>query len=133
MEGAVFGLGYFAKMPGGRTVQVRRNEPHPPGKEELTAEHIADAAEILPVLDDEPSLALALSRLTQASMRSSAADRMLDLMIVVEALLTTKDENGEINYRLALRGARLLAELADRAAVRKTIKRCYNARSKVVH
>jgi hypothetical protein len=79
-------------------------------------------------------LDLALRRLNFAYDRWRPEDRLVDYMIGLEALLTKGEERGDLAYRLALRGSRMLGNDADsRSAVHLRLKAAYEIRSAIVH
>jgi hypothetical protein len=63
------------------------------------------------------------------------ADQVIYLNIILESLLSDKNENTEIGYRLRFRSSLYLNKIAgvDPKFVQKIIKESYNFRSKIVH
>jgi hypothetical protein len=81
----------------------------------------------------EKALAIALRRFDLASGRESNEDTLIDLWIAFEALLLP-DGMTELNYRVALRLARLCGDTPEqRRDIFTWAKKSYNARSKIVH
>ena len=75
---------------------------------------------------------LPVQRLVSASFRSSPIDALVDIWVGLEAVLLSKEENTELQYRMSLRAARLLRASPPRAFIRR-FKDAYADRSKVVH
>jgi hypothetical protein len=86
---------------------------------------------LLSCLDSYPALMTALS------LYSADNGEYLDAVgsiTALEALLTKKEENEGLTYRLSLRTANLLGHDADsRKDIFRKIKNFYNLRSKIVH
>lgn len=84
-----------------------------------------------------PVLKIACSRYGSAVVRRTAADRLLDAIVGLEAVLLhdagAPKERGELSFRLAVRYATLVAHASDRKRAYRTMKGLYNARSRVVH
>lgn len=79
------------------------------------------------------SVRLAMRRFAYASDRSRAEDRIIDMMIAAEALFLA-DAEGELSYRLALRGSFFLdPELGPRSKTLRFLKTAYAVRSKIAH
>ncbi|MFK5636181.1 hypothetical protein [Ornithinimicrobium sp. LYQ103] len=76
---------------------------------------------------------LAAERLVSAERRASEADRIVDLCIGLEALLS--DPKGETTYKIAVRGSVLLAHCGIPNAFEfyRALKRIYGFRSAIVH
>jgi len=73
----------------------------------------------------------ALFRFSSSYEKRTLADRLVDLMIAMEALF---GDNGELTYKISLRSACMLypaGEARERAF--DTIKKLYEERSKIVH
>lgn len=80
----------------------------------------------------QPALRIACSRYVSSFQKINQADRLLDLVIGLEALLTK--ENDAIAYRLPLRGAILLGdEPAKRIECFEVLKAAYTQRSRLAH
>jgi hypothetical protein len=79
------------------------------------------------------SLGVALRRFNSANYRLKDEDRLLDLIIAMEALLLRGAEQNELGYRLALRGAALFSENGTRKEVFTNLKSAYDLRSLIVH
>jgi len=79
-------------------------------------------------------LAIALRRFNQSYSRINPEDQIIDLTIALESCLLG-DGNEELNYRLALRGAALLAKakLWEPKDARDLLKALYIVRSAIVH
>ena len=78
-------------------------------------------------------LQTAISRFSSSYEKRGLADRMIDLVIALEALFGD-GEAGGIAYKVAMRGACWLhATEEERCAAFDTIKQLYGIRSKVVH
>ena len=92
-------------------------------------------AALLAKSDDEQELITRiLQRISQAKNRINIEDKILDLGIVLEMLLLNDQDQGEMSYRLALRGAYLLgASPTDRSCLYAILRRLYKLRSKVAH
>jgi hypothetical protein len=76
---------------------------------------------------------LVLDRFDSAYSRLRPEDRLIDLWIVFEALLLP-DNGVELNYRAALRLARLVgSDAAERHEAFDTARLSYKRRSEVVH
>jgi hypothetical protein len=88
----------------------------------------------------DKALGNALRRFSYAGERTRRADdRLVDLMIVAEALFLSEsgdpESRGELQYRLALRAAFFLTKIAgsQRRYIFELVKRAYKARSSLVH
>lgn len=80
------------------------------------------------------TLQIAVHRYADAFKRDESENRLIDLVIALEAALLKPGERQELSYRLSQRGALLLADDKERAAaVRDQLKDAYNERSNVVH
>jgi hypothetical protein len=77
-------------------------------------------------------LTVALRRFNQSYSRESDEDRIIDLTIALEGTLLAGVDD-ELQYRLALRGAALLAETRRPVDTKLVLKTMYEVRSKVVH
>ena len=86
------------------------------------------------VLDKTPTnIQTAMARFSSSYEKRDLADRMIDLVIALEALFGD-GEPGSITYKLAMRGACWLhATKNERRAAFDTIKKLYRHRSRVVH
>ena len=84
-----------------------------------------------------PAVEIACSRYGSAVVRRAASDRILDLMIGLEAILLagagSAKDRGELRYRLAVRYATLFDRASDRKHDFRIVKDLYNARSEIVH
>ncbi len=79
------------------------------------------------------SLQTAISRFSSSYEKRSLADRMIDLVIALEALFGDSEAGG-IAYKVAMRAACWLhATEEERCAAFDTIKKVYRHRSEVVH
>ena len=82
------------------------------------------------------SLNIAIKRLNIAYLRESEEDSIIDLMIGIEALVT-KDDYGEITYKVSSRTALILSTISCYPySITETVdamKKLYKFRSKVVH
>lgn len=81
---------------------------------------------------------VAIERFSSALDRKTPEDSVIDLSICLEALLLSglgnEEDRGNISYRFALHGARLLAQdAAVRQQVYRRLKDVYGIRSKIVH
>jgi hypothetical protein len=81
---------------------------------------------------------VAIDRFSNALDRKNPEDSVIDLSICLEALLLSglgsEEDRGNISYRFALHGARLLAQdVAARQEIYRTLKSVYTVRSKIVH
>ena len=78
-------------------------------------------------------LALAAARLLSAERRSDDADRIVDLCVGLEALLS--DSQGETTYKIAIRAAAMLAKagMTKPSGFIGPMKKIYAHRSSVVH
>ncbi len=83
---------------------------------------------------DRPRIDLALRRLNFGVERIRPEDRLIDYVIGLEALLTGGDEGGDLSYRLAMRGTRLLgADASARSKIYAELRKGYRLRSVIVH
>ncbi|MEK7995405.1 MAG: hypothetical protein AAB403_16515 [Planctomycetota bacterium] len=83
-------------------------------------------------------LRVAIERFNSALDRITLEDSVIDLSICLEALLLSglgnEDDRGNVSYRFALHGARLLGQdAADRQQVYHKLKGVYGVRSRIVH
>jgi hypothetical protein len=83
-------------------------------------------------------LRVALERFNNALDRQTPEDSVIDLSICLEALLLSglgnEEDRGNVSYRFALHGARLLAkDIGDRRRLYRKLKQVYGVRSKIVH
>lgn len=84
--------------------------------------------------DPPETMNIALRRYADAFQRREPEDRLIDLVISLEALLLKSGERQELSYRLSQRGALLLADdLEEAQEIRDQLKDAYNERSNVVH
>jgi len=92
--------------------------------------------ESLQKLDTQKSgLAVALRHFNQSYGRTIDEDRLIDLTIALESCLLADASHEELNYRLALRGAALLAQaqLWEPGKAQALLKAMYAIRSAIVH
>jgi hypothetical protein len=105
----------------------------------LKADEYESLKDHLAMFRQEPHsvLKIACSRYGSAVVRRTAADRLLDAIVGLEAILLydagDPKERGELSFRLALRYATLVAHASDRKCAFRTMKDLYNARSRIVH
>ncbi len=79
-------------------------------------------------------LQVPLRRLRTAGTRTQREDALVDYIVGLEALLGTKDEKTEMNYRFQVRGAVLLARRhSERKKQMRLLRELYNLRSRIVH
>ncbi len=83
-------------------------------------------------------LKVAIDRFNFALDRTNLEDKIIDLSISLEAMylsgIGNEEERGNISYRFALHGARLLGlDLATRAPIFHDLKAVYRVRSRIVH
>ena len=93
-------------------------------------------SESLQKLDTQKSgLAVALRHFNQAYGRTIHEDRIIDLTVALESCLLADVSTEELNYRLALRGAALLAQakLWEPEKAQALLKAMYAIRSAIVH
>jgi hypothetical protein len=79
------------------------------------------------------SLGVALRRFNSANERLKDEDRLLDLIIAMEALLLRGDEQNELGFRFALRGTALISDKKIRKEIFSNLKSAYDLRSRIVH
>jgi len=83
---------------------------------------------------DHHYLQLPIRRLRAAGTRSQKEDALVDYVVGLEALLGTKDEKTEMNYRFQVRGTVPLAKRrSERRHHLKLLRELYNLRSRIVH
>jgi hypothetical protein len=105
----------------------------------LNAEQIKHAGALYGVFRDlaEPTkqhLRIPLDRLNNAKDRAKLVDSAIDLGIALESLFSTRDELGEVRYRVATRAARFLEDTAEsRQRVNTIVRKLYDCRSTAVH
>lgn len=86
------------------------------------------------VVKDQRRMDLAIRRFNFAYGRFRPEDRLIDYSVSLESLLLRGDEQQELRYRLALRGAALLGRNPeDREAVFRLLSEAYSQRSRIVH
>lgn len=83
-------------------------------------------------------LRVAIDRFTSALDRKMIEDSVIDLSICLEALLLSglgnEEDRGNVSYRFALHGARLLAQdVTGRQQIYRKLKGVYDVRSRIVH
>lgn len=83
-------------------------------------------------------LRVAIDRFSSALDRKTPEDSVIDLSICLEALLLSglgnEEDRGNVSYRFAVHGARLLApDVAGRQQIYRKLKGVYRVRSKIVH
>jgi hypothetical protein len=77
---------------------------------------------------------IAAERLILARRRRSIANKAIEAAICLEALLLGESPNTEMTYRMGLRAALLLDKDPEkRLQIRKTVRKFYRIRGKVVH
>ena len=84
------------------------------------------------------SVTVCLRRIGFANTRMSDEDKLLDIMMALEALVLTgsgsPEDRGELVFRLAIRLARFLGENADEMrGIYDLVRAAYKLRSKVIH
>ena len=84
----------------------------------------------LGTIDDKMSIPL--RRFNQAYSRQSGEDTIIDLMIALESCLLPA-KNTELQYRLSMRGAALLAGVRHPLETQGLLKTIYGIRSEIVH
>ena len=112
-----------------------------PGKRcEISGADLQEMKELLGVVSrGESGLSRAanvcLRRIGFANKRISLEDKLLDIVMALEALvLSEPGERGELSFRLAIRLAKFLeADKEKQIDVFDTVKRGYRLRSKIVH
>jgi hypothetical protein len=77
-------------------------------------------------------MSIPLRRFNQAYGRQSAEDTIIDLTIALESCLLPKTRV-ELQYRLSMRGAALLASLRNPVETQALLKTVYEVRSEIVH
>lgn len=87
---------------------------------------------------DRNKLQIIIRRLARAMPEEFSAfnreDRAIDIGIAFESLLLPETKEGELSYRLALRGALLGGDTVnERSKIRTLLKNVYNYRSQAVH
>ena len=88
----------------------------------------------IPKTEVNKSLSIGIRRIRMANDRQLDEDKFIDLIIALEAMLLTKDENSELSYRLGQRAAFLLGKNFDeREYYFKIVKKAYKTRSQIVH
>ncbi len=84
--------------------------------------------------DTENNVGLAIRRLGLTRTRALSDDVLIDVMIALEALLLTKNENDELSFRMSLRASQWAALIDERSATAFDLVRCaYGLRSTIVH
>lgn len=104
-------------------------------REPVTTDQLSEVGEVLAALDQGgQSLQLAASRLSAAMLREKEDDKILDLLIGLEAALGDKSKT-EMTFKLALRTAAILAGVAPEEAgvIFGNVKKLYAYRSAVAH
>jgi hypothetical protein len=91
---------------------------------------VTNLYDALAAIDDK--MAISLMRFNQAYGRQSVEDVIIDLTIALESCLlpNTRDE---LQYRLSMRGAALLASLRNPVETQTLLKTVYEVRSEIVH
>jgi len=84
----------------------------------------------LGAIDDKMSIPL--RRFNQAYGRQSGEDTVIDLTVALESCLLPKTTE-ELQYRLSMRGAALLASLRNPVETQALLKTMYEIRSEIVH
>ncbi len=115
-----------------RSVPLTRANMVAPGGA-LTAEDIQTVKSVWNASRQHGLLALPLSRVSIAWMRSSHEDRLIDYWVGLESLFL-QGMNDELKFRAAIRIAEFLGATGDeRVRYFEQIKKSYDLRSKVVH
>jgi hypothetical protein len=84
--------------------------------------------------DQQHYLQVPLRRLMFGAERVRPEDELIDYVVGLESLLSTKNETGELRYRFAARGCVVLAsKKAERKNYFEDMKDIYKTRSKIVH
>ena len=84
--------------------------------------------------DAEKHLSVGLRRFDQSYDRDNAEDALIDLVVALESsLLADNSEQDQLQYKMSLRGAALLASSAPPQKTQRQIRALYTARSKIVH
>lgn len=112
------------------------DEHVPRGGYQLSAADVPEIARIADSLHRGPprALAMACRRLSSAAVRPNPADRLVDAVIGMEAiLLAGTSQKTELRYRFALHYARLCTDGMAREAAFRFARDVYDLRSKVVH
>ncbi|QNN53562.1 HEPN domain-containing protein [Nocardioides mesophilus] len=131
--------GYRGPLPRlltGPLVLDRSSTRLDPGHEPLDAiagDRLTELLLAYDALHEGGSVALAAERLLSAERRNSEADRVVDLCIGLEALLS--DPNGETTYKIKMRTAAMLslAGVHEPARYISAMSRVYAHRSAIVH
>ena len=86
-------------------------------------------------LDNSPdNLSLAMGRFSSSYEKRDPADRLVDLVIALEALFGDRGDGNSVSYKIAMRGACWLhGTEGERRDAFGTIKKFYSDRSNVVH
>ena len=101
---------------------------------EVEVEPLKKLVRRLPNAGRHRRLQVALGRFNVVYERSRSEDKLVDLWIALESLFLKRGEQMELSYRAALRIARFLGEgPGQRVELFETMKKSYNARSRVVH
>jgi hypothetical protein len=80
------------------------------------------------------ALRVALNRLRTMNEQPRGSDRILDQMIIFEALFLGDGEKQELGYRLRMRAAHFLGDtLEERVEIAETLKAAYDVRSRIAH
>lgn len=112
------------------------DEHVPRGGYQLSATDVPEIARIAEALHRGPprALAMACRRLSSAAVRLDPADRLVDAVIGMEAiLLAGMSQKTELRYRFALHYARVCADGMAREGAFRFARDIYDLRSKVVH
>ena len=127
-EALAFG-NWFSRVGGSTGSLARMRSPYSISKREIPRlEH--HLRELMPL--DMGFCSIAVQRFNSSYQRANQPDRLLDLLIAFEALLS--DDSQAVGYKIALRCVKLLGEpLPQMEDDFKFLKRVYNARSKIVH
>jgi hypothetical protein len=101
----------------------------------LSADRIKTLKAIYKLVDSCPANVLnsvPVQRAVKAAYRGSYEDQLIDTWIALEALLLSKNETSELQYRMITRAARILRP-PDLATFRKSFAASYKDRSRLVH
>jgi hypothetical protein len=131
--------GYVADLPvllTGGLVPDKRSSRLKKAREPLATlrdSEIDELRNVFAATSAADEVALAAARLLSAERRSDAADRIVDLCVGLEALLS--DSQGETTYKIAIRAAAMLARagVAEPSSFIRPMKTVYAHRSAVVH
>lgn len=82
---------------------------------------------------NRPSVDFALRRYVSSRKTLNVDDRLVNLVVALEALLEPDNESG-VSFRIALKAAHLIGQtIEERQHLYRTVKDSYDVRSKIVH